>query len=339
MDEKIGGYDAKLTKRTREMREENIAYLEHYSRGQADAYPENVELAKEILGTFNMQHLKEVFYEYLKKSGVPIENANGVALERIFVYPREDASAVYESFENVIAFSISDKPFLEAKSYKSKEGTIPEELLMKMQIYFIHETCHAFSRNRIYSLGIDAPISKIRGESGYDIEESTYSEHTDEPPSELSRSLEAFNEGVTQRIAEEVFLEYQRRIGKSTEAERFLESFVRGNAESFWRYSICSNQVDFMCETIGEYVGVPKVVVWNSIKRGYFEKPELYNEGTIGLFEETFGKDFLKEHAALSNQTSIRDLAYFQCKQGFPPPNEYADKWLHHLGITQTPKE
>src|SRR3989344_1074168 len=108
MDEKVGGYDAKLTPRTRQMRDENIAYYEGYESGQVDFHPENVALAREILESLDMQQLKAVFHDYLKKSRVPVENANDAVLDRILVYPKEDMSAVYNSFENTMGFSITD---------------------------------------------------------------------------------------------------------------------------------------------------------------------------------------------------------------------------------------
>jgi len=333
MDEKVGGYDAKLTPRTRQMRDENIAYREGYESGQADFHPENVELAREILGSLDMEVLKEIFREHLLKSGVPLENSNEAVLDKIFVYPMESNIAEYQSFENVMSFSTSDKHFLEAKLHKIEQRTLPQELLMKMQLFFIHEACHVFSRNRIYSTDVNAPQSRLHQDSGYHIGELSYSEH--ESTKVAFTAFEAFNEGVTQRIAEEVFLEYQRRVGKSGGAERTLGAFTGEQSKNYWSYFLFSNQVGSMCDSIAEYTGVPAEEVWKSFKRGYFEKPELFHQETIELFEETFGKDFLAEYAKMGGTTPIRDLARFDAKYKLLDPDKYADKWLRHLGIVK----
>ncbi|MBI5457459.1 hypothetical protein HY971_01915 [Candidatus Kaiserbacteria bacterium] len=333
MDEKIGGYDAKLTPRTRQMRDENIAYYEGYESGQADFHPENVELAKEILGSLDMKVLKAIFREHLLKSGVPLENSNEAVLDRIFVYPMESNIAEYQSFENVMSFSTSDKHFLEAKLHKTEQRTIPQELLMKMQLFFIHEACHVFSRERIYSTDVNAPQSRLHQDSGYRMANYTYGEH--ESTRLISSSFEAFNEGVTQRIAEEIFLEYHRRAGKSGEADCKLGTFTREQSKSYWSYFLYSNQVGSMCDSIAEYTGVPAEEVWKSFKRGYFEKPELFHEETAELFEETFGKDFLAEYSKMGRTTPVRDLARFDAKYKLLDPDRYTEKWLRHLGIVK----
>lgn len=315
------------------MRDENLEYDKGYAQGQAEFHPENVALAKQILDSFDIKELKTVFREYLTKSGVPAENSNEAVLDRIFVHPMSDNIAQYQVFTNIMSFSTTDSHFLLAKQHRDSNQPVPEALVLMMQLFFIHEACHVFSRNRVYSTDTDSAQSILHQDSGYRRGESTYNEQ--DSTKSLRSSFEAFNEGITQRIAEEIFLEYHRRTGKSGQSSRTLNFFIRKEAERPWRYSLFSNHVDAMCDAIAQYTGVPKDHVWEGFKRGYFEKPELFHEETVRFFDETFGKDFLDEYEKLNSKTSLHEIGQFDARYKFPHPDKYADKWLRHLGIVR----
>ncbi|HEV3245468.1 MAG TPA: hypothetical protein VG102_03845 [Candidatus Paceibacterota bacterium] len=333
MKEKIGGYDAELNPRAKEMRDESIDSYAGYSDGYAEAHSEAAALAKEVLDSFHMGTLKDVFREYLQKSGVPLENTNDEVFDRIFLYPLADADAEYRGLENILLLSTKSKFFETAKADLAEGRPIREELLMEMQLFFVHEICHAFSRVRVSSVDTDEPQSRIREEAGYGTHE-----YNEAQPGTLSANLyEALNEGMTQRIAEEVFLEYQQRVGKSGTAKRMLRSHVTEAAKELWTYSIFSSEVDSMCAAIGNYAGIPKEEVWKAFKKGYFEDPRLFEDETVELFEETFGKDFLASYEALKRdtETSGAKLGEFDATHGFADPRQYAEKWLRHLGTDE----
>lgn len=340
-EEKMGGYEARLTKRAERRQNNQLGYESGYSKGQAEFHPENVELANELLLSIDKQQLTDVLSDYLRKAGVPLENANTAALQEITARPMknsEETVAFYAAFTNQITLSTTDKDFLKAKEFRSQDQTIPGELFMKMQLFFIHETCHAFSRNRISTKDANNSQALIRTEGGYGIKEGIIRQSARQFGTAKGRSslFEALNEGVTQRVAEEVFLELARRTGSGGKAERFLKDFINDSAQHLWRYSIYGNQVDSMCEQIATYMGVTKDVVWDAFKRGYFAKPELFAEETTKLFRETFGDNFLDEYSKLSNKTPLGTLGRFDRKAGFSHPEEYAKKWLDHLGIGQS---
>lgn len=339
-EEKIGGYEAHLTKRAERRQSNQLAYESGYSKGQAEFHPENVEIANELLSSVDRKQLTDIFLDYLRKAGVPLENANTSVLQEIMVRPmkNEETVAFYVSFTNQITLSTTDKDFLKAKESRNKEQRIPGELLMKMQLFFIHETCHALSRNRISTKDSNNSQSLITTEVGYEIKEGVIRQSARQFGTAKGRTslFEALNEGVTQRVAEEVFVELARRTGNGGHAEKFLGDFITDNAQHLWRYSIYGNQVDGMCEQIAVYTGVEKTTVWDAFKRGYFAKPELFVKETIELFRETFGENFLDEYSKLSNKTSLDMLGRFDGQAGFSHPEKYAKKWLEHLGVEQS---
>jgi hypothetical protein len=172
-------------------------------------------------------------------------------------------------------------------------------------------------KNFVYSQDVGYSTSKISRENG-------------EPVSQV-KLFEVFNEGVTQRIAEEVFLEYSKRAGISEEIKSFLIKL--NSSPSSLQYRIYENQVDLICERIGDYVGIPKDVVWEGFKRGYFEKPELFHKETLELFRDTFGDDFLDNYMKFDYDTPMSELAKFDATNNFKPVSGYSDKWLKCLGI------
>ncbi len=320
-EEKIGGYDTRLNRRHQQYRENIQEYESGWGEGQKGARPEEVEFVNKILESIDREQLKDVFLDELRRSGVRVEDANTEALNQIFLRPFDHAAAMYNILLNTIQISVKSKEIAEKEL---SSGAVPESIVKEMQLLFIHEACHAFSRNRLRSLG--KTTGKMSVESGYSTAEANPLKS-----GKANKTLEAFNEGVTQRIAEEVFLEYSKRMGNP--ADEFLSEALNRHQENFWNYYIFGNQVDQMCEHIARYVGVPKDTVWESVKRGYFERPELFNEETVELFAQTFGEDFLEEYSKFNVKTSIKTLARFDKVHGFTHPHEYAERWKQHLGI------
>ncbi len=307
---KLGGYESKLTPRAERKQREAIEYERGWSEGDAQARPQALKFAENIIKTIK------------------------------FTRPLEDRSAAgYDAFTNHIALSTRSVEFMEAKKFFSEGHEVAKDLLLEIQLFLIHELSHLFSRVRFSSKDTSNASTIVKAESGYKISELRLRQPMRPEKSgtftKSRSSFEAFNEGVTQRIAEEVFLEYGKRTGTSKEIERLLTIINERNAQNLWRYTIYENEVDSMCEQIGMYVGIPKETVWQSIKRGYFEEPQLFHEETLELFKETFGSSFLEEYRPLGNTTPTKTLGQFDGKYIPTPPEEYAEKWLQHLGITK----
>lgn len=337
--DKIGGYQSDLTPRIK-LRQRLLEEAEgEESKSQAELSPENKILVNRLVDSLGVTELKNVFKDYLRKSGVPAENLNEEVLDDVLARPLEGGTATYSAFLNRITVSITDEDFVSLKRVFEQRGVIPKVLRMKMELALMHELCHAFSRVRYLSKDARNSQSIVTAESGYTFNKSVIRQSMRPEKigtrKEFLFSLEAFNEGVTQRIAEEAYLEYGRRIGLSSETEHFLGSYVRSGVRKFDRYTIYMNQVENMCECIARYIGVRKEDVWNSFKRGYFEKPQLFHEETAALFKETFGENFLSEYEKFNNETPIDEIGEFDDRYGFSHPDEYAGKWLNHLGISK----
>lgn len=336
--EKVGGFETKkLTPRAQRVLDATVAYQKGWSEGEAQARPENIRMAERILQTMDLGVLKDIFIEYLRKSGVPEENANTAALEPILTRPSKGADAFYTASINAIALSTTSQDIQEAIQLSAAGQELDPTLLRTIQLVLVHEMTHAFSRNRVSSRDLPNARTEITSESGYGESQETHRvpmrpEKESRRDTVMHDRFVGFNEGVTQRIAEEVYMEYARRTGFDGEAAEHLEAAHKKRTESLWRYQIFMNQVGAMCERIAAYVGVPEETVWDSIKRGYFEKSPLYEEETVELLRETFG-DSIFAFSSFNNQTPAGEIGRFDAKHDFPPPEEFAPKWLKHLGI------
>ena len=331
--EKIGGYESRLSQRGEDLRRINEEYNDGWNNGEAIENPESAHLIEYILSTLDFEKLKGVFLEELRKSGVPEENINIGVLDKIIAFPNSNdlIGSMYYAFINRIAFSANSKSFIELKQQMIDNKELPPDVLMGVQLLFIHEVCHAFSRVRISFTDVDEKNFVYNQDVGYSI--STISQEDGGLDSSV-KLFEVFNEGVTQRIAEEVFLEYSKRVGISEEVKSFLAKF--NSSSSSLQYRVYENQVDSICERISDYAGIPKDVVWEGFKRGYFEKPELFHKETLELFRDTFGDDFLDNYMKFDYDTSMSELAKFDATYNLKHVSEYSDRWLKHLGISKS---
>ncbi len=111
----------------------------------------------------------------------------------------------------------------------------------------------------------------------------------------------AFSEGVTELIAEEVFTEYLKRTGASTELKgsKSAPEYIEG-------YLGMRPIVRAFIASVAERTGVPYEVVWGSIKQGYFVGEDLGQNELI----ETFGEIGLDAAAqAVRHVTSNADAS------------------------------
>ncbi len=340
---KVGGYEARLSPNAERYRDHLKRRAASARDSIAEVAPEYENVVKQVLEKLDMGVLKAVFIDEIKKSGVPQENMNVAAMEKIFPFHKTGSGATYEPLTNDIRLSTSSKGFQLAREHIRRREAIPEDLILLLQLFLVHEMCHAFSRNRINSdTGSDKEIETITSHSGFHSEEETFFKPTSltrlEKKGESAVIFEALNEGITQRIAEEVFLEYGKRVGISDRVRMPVKLFMGESENTVPRYTMYAGVVDSMCERIGVYIGIPKEVVWNSFKRGYFENPNLFQKETHELFDETFGEPFLEEYAYLGAKTADEKLVDFSQKHQLAPAGDYPKKWMQHLGIPTDPQ-
>lgn len=149
---------------------------------------------------------------------------------------------------------------------------------------------------------------------------------------QISTLLEAFNEGVTQRITEEIFLQYGKSVGKAEVYKKHLAKRIREHKEGLWRYYVYGNQVDFICTKIAAYTGESKDDVWRKVKKGYFNSPE----DIIDLIKESLGVSFFEQYSKIGNGTPLKDIFYFDGNNNIPFADEYIDAWEMGLGLRDT---
>mgnify|MGYP001571945115 CR=1 FL=1 len=335
-EEKVGGYDISLTPRVALNRDRVRAHQTHLSSREAERSPDDARLAEHILSTLDISSLQNIFLEYLDKAGVPAQNANLEALEKIHIRPFQGLAGVYGTFLNHTAFSIVGSLFVEAKRFLAEGKQIPEDVVLELQLTLIHEMSHIFSRNRISSKDKNNSQSTVTEESGYssgtyDIRQSMMPNKRGKKVRDISSTFEALNEGVTQRIAEEIFLEYGRKVGKYNTYKQHLAKGLQKQRKSFSNYYLFGNQVDSICVRVAEYTGGTKKDIWEKIKRGYFNSPN----DILTQLEGVFGSGFIEEYKTIGGTSKQQKLAAFDRKNDFSHPTNYAETWLADLGIEQ----
>lgn len=333
----LGGRESSISKRDRKVHKIVASAQEQDHEEIVANNPEAIAMIHAAFVSLDKRAIKDVLVQELERSGVPLSRANFAALESFLASPTGDFAAQYDSLTNKILVATGTDFFDKGSIQKFGEsGQIDRWQSLYLQKLLIHEFCHALSYVRVTSKDINNAQIETSNESGYSVEltrDRVPSRPEKNPSSKRTlKVLEAFNEGVTERIADEVFMEYMRRIGKSEDGRDFLSIVVKNEVDAGSEYYRFGNQVEHICDRIAQYVGLPKDDVWRAIKRGYFAQPEMYEEETIELLAETFGEDFLLELGRLHANSSATDIGDFDTEYLVPFPRTYTAKWLAHLG-------
>jgi len=103
-------------------------------------------------------------------------------------------------------------------------------------------------------------------------------------------SHDLFNEGVTDKIGEEVFQKYIERTG-----DRSSFADAEGNISYETGYISATMFVDAFCQKVALHVGVPTETVWNAVKQGYFTGEDLQLEKFQKMFSEVLERATLED--------------------------------------------
>ncbi len=150
----------------------------------------------------------------------------------------------------------------------------------RVELYkvLIHEAAHYFSYNKLYFEEKKMGVKELRsGYLSFNPKESNH-EH-----------FRGFNEGVTDKIAEEILFQNVSQLVKSFNLSRKeMET-----ANSYW-YDQEMNLVEIIISAIALYEGRPNKEVWQEVKKNYF----LGNLGYLKVVDKIFGPGSLRVLAA-----------------------------------------
>lgn len=300
-------------------------------------YPEATQLLDSIVDEIDQEALKDISAEYAQRAGVESRRLNHVERDRIFMLDEKDfpAAAVmaYNTFSNSIGVNT---PYFDAR-FREHE----EHILATFSRLYIHEQTHASGVVGCVVLeeggGGQEENTEIRIGTGFDVMYKKMSSRTGDGYGE-SRIFELFNEGITERISDEVFLEYVRRtapewIGGVSEAASLIESTMLHDRTS---YGAARHFLMALTSALAEGVGVPEDVVWRGFVRQYYSG-ELRQDEIIDLLDRTFGPEFSHTLMNVKSAADIRELAL-----KFPAISaQYpgiAERWLERLHIARGAK-
>lgn len=220
----------------RRVEEEAFKRYEEYQRLMAES---QLELHKE-LEDFNFDLLRDIFKDLFKKSGAENHPINIVPLEKIWALRGEnDPTGHYSPYRS--------KEWLGVHLDRLREQ-YPDPMEFKVNLIhvFIHELTHAVSTTPDY-------------------------DYTGFKRLAVAPSA-AWNEGVTEKLAQQVTKEYLTATGYS-------------GRDFFSNYQPFVAFVDLVVKHISEQSGVQEEKVWGAITRAYLTEhrigPELEREGLL----------------------------------------------------------
>ncbi|QSH39129.1 hypothetical protein JXR01_02360 [Candidatus Kaiserbacteria bacterium] len=269
-----------------------------YTKQNKQEIKENPD-AKESLEKFKEELdyalLWGILEEVARKSGVDTSVLNKISLDKqVIITPEGSAIGAYHPDMNKISFSSTHL------RESSKAALIHT---------FVHELIHATSY--IETEGLKARV-------GYDQGEGIGA---------------AFNEGVTERLAQQVSMEYAKRSGISKE---MAESVTNALRRTYVRWVAF---VADIASRIDTYAGVQEGTAWRGMVRGMFEGEFLNNPEFEEFFRNSYGEDFVEAFKKIpTKHVPIEDQIDFDAQ--FRMRSYYTDegkeilrKWVEHLGF------
>jgi hypothetical protein len=333
--EEPGGYHAELTPAARKELELVNVYDAAFAQAVRERDPETQVTLDHIVASIDWKVMGPILEEYLADAGVPAERMNRGWMDNLRAFAGGQGLGMYSPHNNAITIASNDPSFQLAQRLLKERGFIPKLVLMKAQLVLVHEVCHAISEIRVTTHDIGTQQTLIRQRGGFHDAFGVLGKEHKGTPTNVAFN-EALNEAVTQRLAEEIYLTYTRRVAPER-ADHFMRSFVENKAKRLWGYTIFASQLDSLCRALAEHTAETPEVVWGKFKRAYFNNPQGFLEDTQRVLEKIYGEDFWKRYSTMGNKTDLRDLARFDVDTGFAHPKTYPARWLAQLGVTDRP--
>src|SRR3989338_6640415 len=255
-----------------------------------------------VLGRVKFDVLRSIFARYAKKVGIAETDLNILNADYIH---SGTLIGEYQVGENLIALSSKGIE----KGYAGFAGFRLDLAILKM---LTHEETHAVSGARI--LGYHEYQKEQRKEDYHVEKQSGYQRFFakgkwKELPSKSQRLFSNFNEGIVEKLSQEVFLQYLEEdtdfAGKK-DGEIFIQQLKENPA--FLSYEKEVALVDALVLRLAKEIEVPKEIIWRSFVRGLFEAERFEDEEMHKAFSEMFSEDFVKRLSTFSSNEEYRQL-------------------------------
>jgi len=223
----------------------------------------NKEL-NEILSNFDDRTFREIIEEMFKRCGLePKKDINFLGQENLYSCSEQQGSGYYLPQHNIIALDYS---FLKQRIQEKLPAEVhnKEMLIILVIRTLIHEMLHALSTRSIYFTKYDDKDLEVIS-SGLSVKKDIFDFNSGEEI-EVDNHFVHLNEGVTEKISDEIFKEYSRRTGQFDNNN--LKKFDQIDTIQIDR-NVKSLEKDM--EVVAKSKGVDIKTLWGAVKRGYFE--------------------------------------------------------------------
>ena len=329
-----------------------------------------LQILRTMMAFVDRQEVANCITEIALKSGVPKENINYVAFGQYGLYINPTvfkAGATYDQEKNKVTFMGG---FLENRGMQKKLVALSEsaakfltreqklqkivndrETQMLFLWRYIHELVHSMTRVRVIEKKDEETRRTYKtSEIGYNSMTSVAYDGIEGGHTEI---FEALNEGVTDRLAQEVFVAYMKRTGLTIDKKgpialakqqiyklHYPADLVPYTKLFHQPYAIHCAMVQQICEKYEAVTGQPWEDLWHGLVAGAFaDGAPIFTKEIREQLDEVFGENFLHDLSQLSNKSSLLQRhKFFKKYLGKNLNSQMSPKWLDYLGIKDKPK-
>lgn len=245
--------------------------------GERIARERKITEVEVLLDQIDFDLLRDIFKDDIKKTGISVSEINFLRKDRISHLYRDRGA--YASDTNIIQIGYDN-------ILGSSEAYDVDVRLMFLEV-LIHEETHAVSKTRCWNL-LEEKGNPSVAKSGY---ASAMDQRNETGNLELIGDMfRLFNEGVTQKRAREVLVEYLRRTGYS---EKENLAHFEHILDEYDPYRKAIQITEALTRRLAKANGVSEEAAWGAIMRGYYEGEDLLREDFQEWFGETLPPGFM----------------------------------------------
>lgn len=273
--------------------------LAKYQEEAQEISPENYKCeTHEVIDRLDIKVLKDIFGEYRRRSGM---NDKDFLVEKQGISVASGNGGDFNEGHIIIGAG-----FLHPKDLYPEEKRTKMDFRNQILCALLHEETHAASFNyyapsKYKKGGWRASLKSFFQAEPFLAKQSGFRRAVYKKGTYNKTSFRNFNEGVTDKVAEEVYTEYLKRTGDrdyfiaSGQTTRYIESYLGPRA-----------MVTAFVEILAKAEGVPSDQIWNAVKQGYMSGLDLQNNDLVRSFDEIFFPEVMKKMG--SNTVDEREL-------------------------------